>query len=178
MRLSETRIYICLALFLWIYLWLRAIFIPIAHDEVATFFYYVHTGKFFPFFSHWDTNNHYLNSALTWISYHLFGSSPLAFRIPNLLFAPVFFYFCYRIASVLQHPLLRWTFILSLCLAHSFLEFFAISRGYGISMALFLGAAWFLIKFIRTNAPRHIGFCLLFILLGTYANLALINSFV
>ena len=175
--LSEKRIYLYLSVLLWIYLWLRAIFIPIAHDEVATFFYYVHTGKFFPFFSHWDTNNHYLNSALTWVSYRIFGSSALSLRIPNLLFALLFFYYCYKISKEIRHPFLRWTFILSLCFAHSFLEFFAISRGYGISMALLFGAIWYLINFIKTNRLRNVGLCLIFMMLATYSNLALISTF-
>lgn len=174
---SEKRIYLYLSIFLCIYLWLRAIFIPMSHDEVATFFYYVHTGKFFPFFSHWDTNNHYLNSALSWVSYHIFGSSALSLRIPNLLFAPLFFFYCYKISTEIRHPFLRWTFILSLCFAHSFLEFFAVSRGYGISMALLFGAIWNLINFIRTNRLRYISLCLIFMMPATYANLALINTF-
>jgi hypothetical protein len=174
---SEKRIYIILTALLWIYLWLRAILIPAAHDEVATFFYYVHRGEFFPFFSHWDTNNHYLNSALSWASWHLFGSSPVALRLPNLLFAPVFFFYCYKISTELRHPLLRWTFLLSLCFTHSFIEFFAISRGYGISMALLSGAIWYLINFVKSFKLRFIALCLLFMMLATYANLALINTF-
>ena len=173
---SGRRIQILLFLFLWIYLWIRALLIPVAHDEVATFFYYVNRGTFFPFFSHWDTNNHFLNSLLTWVSCKLTGISPLSLRIPNLLFFPVFFFYCVKISSELRHPFLRWTFILSLCFAHSFIEFFDISRGYGISMALFMGAVWYLMRFVMTRRLRFISLCLLFMVLATYANLALINT--
>jgi hypothetical protein len=176
-HLSEKQILLLLFFFLWIYACLRAILIPVAHDEVATFFYYVHTGKFLPFNSHWDTNNHFLNSLLTWISYRVFGSSLFALRLPNLLFMPLFFFYCYKIASEIRHPFLRWTFLLSLCLAHSFVEFFGISRGYGISMALLFGSAWYLMCFIKTNRTVYITPCLLFIMLGTYSNLALVNTY-
>jgi len=47
-----------------IYLILRAVFIPLVHDEAATFFHYIHSFDFVPFIAHWDANNHILNSAL------------------------------------------------------------------------------------------------------------------
>ena len=174
---SERRIFLFIAFLLWVYLWLRAIYIPVAHDEVATFFYYVYTGRFLPYLSHWDANNHFLNSALTFCSYRLFGSSPLALRLPNLLFAPLFFYYCYRISQEFSHSFLRWLFLLTFCFSHSFLEFFALSRGYGMSMALMFAAIYYLIKAWKTNHLHHSAFSLIFMMLATYANLALINTY-
>ncbi|MCX6249463.1 MAG: hypothetical protein NTX61_01805 [Bacteroidetes bacterium] len=173
----ELRIFLLIAFLLWVYLWLRAIYIPVAHDEVATFFYYAHTGRFLPFLSHWDANNHFLNSALTFCSYRLFGSSPIALRLPNLLFAPLFFYYCYRISQEFSHSFLRWIFLLTFYFSHSFLEFFALSRGYGMSMALMFAAIYYLIKACKTNHLRHSAGSLIFIMLATYANLALINTY-
>ena len=92
--LSDKKIFLLLSLLIWIYLWLRAFFIPITYDEAATFYHYIHFGRFLPFIAHWDANNHFLNSALSIISYRLLGSSELALRLPNLIFAPLFFYFC------------------------------------------------------------------------------------
>ena len=177
MRFSEKRIWLVLCLFLWLYLWLRAALIPVTHDEAATFFYYIHRGEIFPFFSHLDTNNHFLNSALAWVSYRILGSSPLALRIPNLLFAPLFMLYCYKISTEIRQPLLRWTFILSLCFAHSFIEFFGLSRGFGISMALLFGAIWYLINLFKTKKLRYISLSLIFMMLATYSNLALINTY-
>ncbi len=173
----KRRIFLFIAFSLWVYLWLRAIYIPVAHDEVATFFYYVNTGRFLPFMSHGDANNHFLNSALTFCSYRLFGSSPLALRLPNLLFAPLFFYYCYRISQEFSHTFLRWLFLLTFCFSHSFLEFFALSRGYGMSMALMFAAVYYLIKAWKTNHLRHSAFSLIFMMLATFANLPLINTY-
>src|ERR1700741_3993387 len=64
---------------------LRSYFVPFNHDEVATFFFYIQTGKYMPFHSHVDANNHVLNSMLGNISFHLFGSHPFSLRIPNLI---------------------------------------------------------------------------------------------
>ena len=174
---QQTRLFFILSLLLWVYLWLRAIYIPLAHDEVATFFYYVHTGKFLPFLSHWDANNHFLNSALTFCSYRLFGSSPLALRLPNLLFAPLFFYYCYKLAMEVSHSILRWIFFITFALSHSFLEFFALSRGYGISMALLFAAVFYLVMAWRKDRLRDTFLSLIFMLAATFGNLALINTY-
>jgi hypothetical protein len=174
---QQNRLFFLLSLLLWVYLWLRAIYIPLAHDEVATFFYYVHTGKFLPFLSHWDANNHFLNSALTFCSYRLFGSSPLVLRLPNLLFAPLFFYYCYRLAMELSHSTLSWIFFLTFALSHSFLEFFALSRGYGMSMALLFAAIFYLVMAWRKDKLRDIFLSLLFMMGATFGNLGLINTY-
>ncbi|MDP4280899.1 MAG: hypothetical protein Q8867_01990 [Bacteroidota bacterium] len=174
---QQNRLFFLISLLLWIYLWLRAIYIPVAHDEVATFFFYVHTGNFLPFLSHWDANNHFLNSALTYYSYRLFGSSPLALRLPNLLFAPLFFYYCYKISQELSHTVLRWVFFLSLSLSHSMLEFFALSRGYGMSMALLFAAVYYLIRTWNSDRIKYPVISLMFIMLATFANMALINTY-
>ncbi|HNS46120.1 MAG TPA: hypothetical protein PKH94_02665, partial [Bacteroidales bacterium] len=64
----EKILFVAFGLLLWIYVWLRAIQVPLIYDEIATFFHYIHSSSFLPFRSHLDANNHLLNSALTWIS--------------------------------------------------------------------------------------------------------------
>ena len=175
-RVSEKKIFFLLFIFIWVYLWLRAICIPFAHDEVATFFYYVQPGRFLPFKAHMDVNNHFLNSALSWVSYRIFGSSPLSLRLPNLLFVPVLFYFVFKTGQEISNKFLRWAFMLTICLCQSFIEFFGISRGYGISMALLLGGSWQLLAYARTFRLHNAASALLLINLATFANLPLINT--
>jgi hypothetical protein len=43
---------------------IRCITVPFAHDEVATFYYYIQSESFLPFLSHVDANGHFLNSFL------------------------------------------------------------------------------------------------------------------
>jgi len=82
---------------LYVYIILRAILVPMAHDEVATFFHFVHTGHFLPHQAIQDANNHLLNSFLTWIFYTITGSPlPLTLRLSNLIFFPLFFYFLFK----------------------------------------------------------------------------------
>jgi len=169
-------IFIFLSSLLFIYLIFRAIFVPLVHDEVATFYHFIHTGRFLPFDAHWDANNHMLNSFLSIVFYQIFGNSEFVIRLPNILAFPVYAYFIYRISQKLEGKLLRWAFIIAMLFAHGFTEFFAYTRGYGISMALLAGAIWYLIQSLETNKGKYYALSLIFIALGQFANLTLVNS--
>jgi hypothetical protein len=163
-------------LLLWLYLWLRAAFVPLVNDEIGTFFYFVQGGKFIPYLSDWDANNHLLNSALTFISYKLFGLSELSLRLPNLLFALALFYALFRFAGEIPNIFTRWMFILSICLNHFFIEYCALSRGYGMSMSLILLSVWLCYRAIKTNRNKYYLLCLISLALSLTANLTLIYS--
>ncbi|MBP6978643.1 MAG: hypothetical protein PHD61_10225 [Bacteroidales bacterium] len=174
----EKILFIAIGILLWIYIWLRAARVPLIYDEIATFFHYIHTDSFLPFRSHLDANNHLLNSALSWISYKILGSSPLALRLPNILSFPLFLFFVWKFARQIHLPMLRWIFILALLLTHNFLEFFALTRGYGLSMALMLGACWYLYALRFGPSPKYTILALVLGLLATAANLNLVHTFI
>lgn len=176
MNTTEKRVYFILSVLLWIYLWLRAWQVPIIYDEVATFYHYIHKGEFLPYFAHWDANNHIINSALGIVSYNLFGSSPLALRLPNLLVSVIFFIYCFLISEEIRNVFLRWTFILSLLLAHSFIDYFTVCRGYGMSMAFLFGSIWYLMQSMKVVNTKNYLLTLLFLNLAVLANLTLIFS--
>lgn len=169
-------IYILLNLLIWIYLWFRALLVPPAHDEIATFFYYISTGDFLPFQAHPDANNHVLNSALSHIALRLFGESILSWRLANLLTMPLFIISLYKIGLLVKSTPIRWLFWLSLMTSHNFLEFFGLSRGYGISMALLLGALWFTLLYFRSTKTAHAYGAMALISLAVLANLSLFNT--
>lgn len=169
-------IYIVLLSFVFIYLLLRSSLVPLVHDEAATFFHYIHKASFLPPQAHWDANNHILNSMLSYFSYSLFGSSEWALRLPNLLFFPLYFYYTYKISTELSSKLLKWTFFISLVFAHNFIEYFSLTRGYGMSMALLLASIWYLIQVFKYSQLKHYFLSSLFMSLAILANLTLINS--
>ncbi|NOR87144.1 MAG: hypothetical protein GQ527_05995 [Bacteroidales bacterium] len=169
-------IYIALFCFVFIYLALRSNLVPFVHDEAATFFHYIHKGAFLPPYAHWDANNHLLNSTLSYISYHLFGSSEFALRLPNLLFFPVFFFYSYKISTLLKNVLLKWAFIISLVFAHHFIEYFAYSRGYGMSMALLFAAIYYLMQTFKYSYLKYYFLSIFFMSLAILANLTLMNT--
>lgn len=167
-----------LAFLIFAYLIVRAVSVPVVHDEAATFFHYVHPGYFFPPKALWDANNHYLNTILTWFSYQLFGSSPLALRLPNLLSFILFAICLFRIASLLKNQILQWILILAFFFCHGFIEFFNVTRGYGMSMALITTACWYCIQFIQTDKIKYQVYLIVFSFLSLTSNLTLLNSII
>lgn len=176
-RKAELLFYALLATIVTILLIIRAIKVPMAHDEIATFFYFVQNGKISPFFSNFDTNNHFLNSLLMWISYNLSGNSPLSLRLPNLLFIPIFFYALYKLTSFIKKPILRILFFTSLATTLHFVEFLALARGYGMSLTMMLLSLFQIIQWTKSKQTKHLIFSLTSIFIASLANLALINFY-
>src|SRR5688572_18461950 len=136
-------------LLLLVYLCLRSMLVPLAHDEVATFYFYIQPGSFMPFSSHVDANGHFLTSALGWACFELFGSSPLSLRIPSLLAFVLLCYACRRFLDLFDGWTARLLFCASFLLAGNFLAYFSICRGYGISMACLLMGLFYMIVFAQ-----------------------------
>lgn len=173
---SERKFLLLLFALLYVYLWMRAIWVPVIHDEIASFYHYIQTGRFLPYSSEWDANNHFLNSALTWLSYSTFGLSTWSLRLPNLLIAPLFFVAVYKIAKEIPNTWIRIMWIVTVCFNHFFIEFSALARGYGMSMAFIMAAVWLTIKVFNDNKISSyfgLGLMCLFALLS---NLILIYS--
>jgi len=169
--------FLALSLLTWIYLWIRAIYVPLAHDEIATFHNYIQIGKFLPWFSHWDANNHILNSAISAFFYRMFGLSPLVIRLANLIMFPLFCLYLWKTGKFFSSPVVRWAFFISLLMAHGFIEFFSLSRGYGISMALLMPALYYLISMTEIYSRGRLMSVIFWGAFATLSNLSLFNTF-
>lgn len=174
LKKTDNTVFIVLSSVLIAYLWLRGYYVPIVFDEAATFFHFVHRGDLWFFSSLPDANNHLLNTLTTYISYNIFGSSKLALRIPNLLSAVVFLYYLYRCSQFVVSKYIRWIFILCLMFAHFFVEFFALSRGYGLSMAFLFGVFYHLLRFSTSRNTISLIWISLFLILAELSNLSLL----
>lgn len=173
---SERNLYWFLFIVVWTYIWLRAAFTQLTHDETATFFRFIQLGKFLPYSLEDSATNHILNSFFSYIFYSLFGTQPLALRLANILSFPVFLYFLIKLAGLLQQRYQRILFVVVLISLHNFVEFFAMSRGYGLSMALLAAALWHLIHSLRQAQTKDYFLSLLFVSLALTANLTLLNT--
>ncbi len=128
---------------LFLYVILRAYFVGFTYDESTTFTILLgNTRKLF------IANNHWLNTALSFLSFKLFGSSEFSLRLPNVLGFLVYSYFCYKL--VIENS----KYILSVIPAFIFLmlnpfvtDFFSLARGYGLAMAFFSGSLYYFLKF-------------------------------
>ena len=172
-------IFLVFSILIWLYLILRAVHIQPVHDEIATFFHYVHRGYIWPGEALWDANNHLLNSLLTRQSYLFFGSEPWALRLANLLLFPVFAGYVYLQGKRLQTVPLTIAFWLSMLTAHYLVEHFAYSRGYGLAMAFLMGGLYHGSEYLSGNGlKRHLIAALLMLNLAVFSSLTLLNLYV
>lgn len=173
----EALFYSILVALLFIFLLLRAFLVPPVFDEANSFFYYIQNGKFWPFLSEPDTNNHVFNSLLSFLFIKVFGDSLFVLRLPNILAFVVYAYFVYKISFLLKSNFLRWIlrFVL-LCTLH-IIEFFALGRGYGLSFALYLAAMYFVMHGLHTHSCKRLWIGFLLVFLSAMSNLAFVYTF-
>jgi hypothetical protein len=164
---------------IFIYILVRAVYNPLSHDELATYFHYVQSGQYLPPQSGiiWDANNHLLNSFLTDIFYRIFGNSALALRLPNVLSFLIYTFFIAKLLQELKYAVVRTFGFIALLSVAYLVEYFALARGYGMSMAFFIAALYYLRLFVNKQSLKHLIFTLSFIVLACLANLTLINSY-
>lgn len=174
---SRFRFYLFAASGVWIYLILRAVFIPLVHDEASTFFHYIHIKQFLPYLAHWDANNHILNSGLSILFYRIFGSAEWSLRLANLLFFPVYAWYIFQLGFFLKNTYLQTLFRFVFLLMHGLVEFMALSRGYGMGMALLTAMVYQFLSYKNSHALNHLLGALIYGVLGITANLNLLISF-
>lgn len=167
------RYFFLLSGFIFIIITVRAIVIPFCYDEALTFFKFIQPGDFLPYLSGIDTNNHFLNSLLAWLSYHLFGDSPLALRLPNILALVVLIIAVNRIANELTTIPAKIILYSGFLLSFNFLGFFNLCRGYGISISLFTLALSYLPDYFRDVKTTRLLILLILLDLAVSANLML-----
>lgn len=169
-------IYILTALAALAYVVLRAIYVPYTCDEAWTY-----TG--FVTQAWWDiisvktpvANNHILNTLLTKFA-STFSISEFSLRLPNVLSYLLYAYASYKIATqLLSHKVLGILLFLALLTNHTLLEFFALSRGYGLSIGFMMMSLYHLFRFVQSREIKYAHYSLLMISIGIYASFVLLN---
>lgn len=153
---------------------MRSVYVPITHDEVGTFYFYIQTGVYLPPDAHWDANNHILNSFLSHLSYKWFGNEPWILRLPNVLSYIIYFWSAWGISRNLKKPSLKWGLFLSLIMTHYLFDYFGEARGYGLSMAFLLLALYLVLCFLKNRSYWCMIGVVLSLLTATSANLTLL----
>lgn len=165
-------IYGVFATAIFVFLLAKAWLMPFVLDEATTFVEFVQTDLLWPGDSHWTTNNHLLNTALTWVCYHLFGDAPFALRLPNLVAYLVYAWSVYQLAIRLSTGWLRYVFAAGMYGSMFIIEFFAMSRGYGLSFAFLLLAVVLWLK--RLNPKKTYWGAEIALFFGMAANMSLL----
>lgn len=166
------------ALLVFVYIVIRAVSVSFTVDESFTYLNYVSKP--------WEdatnviyTNNHLLNTVLTRLSAAVFGSSELALRLPNVLAGGLFLFLGARLVLRLAPGIWSgWLFFLSLSLNGFLLDFFSLSRGYGLSLGLLMAAVYCQYKvFGQRHFFLYEMLALVCSALAAMANYTLINFF-
>ncbi len=147
--------------------------VPITHDEAWTVINYTKysTWEIMMYPDAWP-NNHILNTLFTKFSCWIFGTHDWSARIPNLLFYIVYAFGVFRFLRVtIQDKMyLFLPAALLFLLSPYFLDFFALSRGYGISSALTMLSLSFFVSGFHHRINKHIWWAVGLALLASYAN--------
>ena len=139
----------------------RACSIPLVHDECTSFLAYAQSGRFLPFMSMWDANNHYFNSLLGIVGYKLFGLHLLALRWGSVLAYLLYAWSAYRVGANVRHAVVRWCLWSALLMCPFLLDFFSLFRGYGPAMAFLLFALQATLRFAQQGERRQLVHALL-----------------
>jgi hypothetical protein len=168
---------------------MRAARVPLTYDEASSYIRYIDTS--FP--TSFDTGllsvfnfevatNHFLNTLLTKICWFVAGGSELVIRLPNLFGYATFICCSWLVLRRISHPFIAFAGFLLLNLNPYVLDFFTLSRGYGLSLGFLMGAILFLFRFLErlpTNdgAGREASRALACALGAVMANFALLNVY-
>src|SRR5262245_51405683 len=143
--------------FFFVFVSARALRVPFTYDEAASYIRYIDTTvpsvfdtNLLSIFNFEVATNHFLNTALTKCVYLLGGTSELALRMPNLFGYALYLGFALLILRRVTTPLIALGGLLLLNLNPYLLDFFALSRGYGLSLGLMTASLFFLLQFLQT----------------------------
>lgn len=163
------------AALVFIYLFIRAYTLPPLMDEITTYFQYIRTGSFQPYYAYMDANNHILNSLLGHIFYKTVGDSMFAIRLPALIGFIIYAFYGFKFYKSFKNPYAKYSFLTLLFCNQYFIEFFQISRGYGLSFAFLLGLLYHLKRNYETNKLTHFISGAVLNVLMIFANLSLLS---
>lgn len=156
-----------------VYLFLRVIYVPLTGDELQTIHLYIQPGVFIRATGLSDANNHIVNTFLSHYLYEWFGFSNLTFRLTAFFSFFIYGHFLMRIGKEIKNEWTQYLFVLLLLLPVSFINFFALSRGYGMSMAFLTGSIYHLILLYKKKSWSDLLFFQVFTFLALLSNLSL-----
>lgn len=163
------------SLFLFVYIVLRAVYVPVIHDELVSWQLYMKSGLFLPLEGYVDANNHVINSFLGYIASKIFPETAFTIRLANVFSLPLYLFFAFKISKMLESRFLRWLLFVALSSSDFILEFFALGRGYGISQAFLMIALFFGLQFCDSNKLKHILYSVVAVFFMLWSNLSLFN---
>lgn len=127
------------------YLVARAAYVPLTYDEASSYHRYIANERA-ALFDFASATNHLLNSVLTRLSHAAFGAAPWALRLPNVLAGCGFLACAVAFAMRMRNAVIGAAGAVLLATNPYLLDYFSLSRGYGLAIALITGSTYFLVR--------------------------------
>lgn len=159
---------------------IRAQLLSITWDEAYSYLQFVrHNILISEKYEAMDANNHLLNTWLNVQSTKLFGVNEFVLRLPSLFGHILFLLFSYKIIRNFENKALVISAFLIINLNPYLLDFFSLSRGYGLSTGLMMVSLYCFYVFItKEYKVKYASYVSVFGLLATFANFVALNYFV
>lgn len=125
------------------------------------------------------TNNHILNTLLVKFLFSLFQSTSHALaRVPNIAAFILYFYALYQFSRrFITHDWVSLLFVILLCCNPYLLDFFALTRGYGLSVGLMMMSVYSAARFIFTANRQSLPLSICCAVLAVYAQFATLHFY-
>jgi hypothetical protein len=126
------------------------------------------------------TNNHILNTLITNGLFAIFGINHSLARVPSLLGFLMYFYFSYRFSKkYITDDTLSVMFLTVMCCNPYLLDFFALARGYGLSIGLLMVSVYFAanVVFEKKSTAYDLPLSIAAAILSVYAQFASLHFY-
>ena len=144
-RAQATLATALVALVVGVYITARALLVPLTYDEASSFYRYI-DADVAAIFDFATATNHFLNTMLARLSVEVLGVSPIALRLPNVLAGAVYLAVVVAFARRMREPAIAFGAATLLTTNPYVLDYFSVSRGYGLAMALLVAAMLMLVR--------------------------------
>jgi hypothetical protein len=170
----ESALYTLVAAVVLAYVTVRAVTVPVIHDEARTYQMFVATGEFLPFRAAWDAGNHILVTALATVSQAIAGPDLFLLRIWSVLGFLLYSWYAWCLGRHVASSLVRWCLWSALLCTPFVLDFFSLFRGYGPAMGLLLMAVHHLTAFGATRGTGDLIAAMTAITLAAFGSLSML----
>jgi hypothetical protein len=129
----------------------RAVRVALTYDEAATYLKYIST----PLPSVFDfvyATNHWLNTLLARLFVWVAGDRDWVLRLPSILGSVLYVGFGWLLLRRLRNRLIAFSGLLLLVTNPYLLEYFSLSRGYGLALGLLMGALFYMSSSLAAEA--------------------------
>lgn len=177
-EIKEHGLFILIGIILFTLVTIESATVPLTHDEGNTIF--CSTTSVFDIISYKDPvpNNHILNTLFIKFNQSIFGDRLFTNRLHNVLFFIPYFLFSILLSRLLFKDFWpRITLVIMLSTNVYLLDFFSVTRGYGMSLAFEMMSLYYLHKRINSKNTNYSYWAVLWAALGVYANFTLLNYY-